>query len=156
MSKNTDMSDVLSRLEAERAIRQTVIMMTRAFDDEHWETVRACVSDDFTGSAVVQTGQPGTMRGADAMLTVMKDLAAQRQAAGTKYMHMLGEMIVTLNGDEAQVSAFHTAYLYPAGEVSSPSSKSGSRGTYSLRRESGAWKFVSMDVDRLWLEGEPY
>jgi hypothetical protein len=145
------MSDVLSLIEAERAVRQTVVAMTRAFDDEDWPTVSTFLSADLSADFA-----EGSIRGADAMLTMMKHIAAQRQAAGTRYMHDLGHMIVTVCGDEAQASAFHVAYLYRAGEVSSPVSKSGSRGTYRLRLESGAWRIIHLSSVRLWLEGEPY
>lgn len=152
------MSEVITLLEAERAVRRTIVMLNRAFDDENWQVVRACLSDNFSvGSAVVaQSGEQDLIRGADMMLTVMKSIAGQRQAVGTKSMHVLGEMVVTVKDDEAEGSTFQIAYLYRTGEVSGPPSKSGSRGTYCLQRELGAWKIVAFTVDRLWLEGEPY
>jgi hypothetical protein len=149
-------SEVLSLLEAESAVRQVVVRLNRAFDDENWETVRICLSDNFGGTAVVQDGQQATIAGADKMLAIMKQIAAQRRATGTKSMHVLGEIIVKVNADEAEVSVFQTAYLYRANEVSSPSSISGNCGSYRLRRESGAWKVVALSVDRVWLQGEPY
>jgi hypothetical protein len=153
-----NVSEILTLLEAERVVRHAIIMLNRAFDDENWQAVRACLSENFTvGSAVVnQSGQQDVIRGADMMLTVMKDIAAQRQAVGTRSMHILGEIAVSVRADEAEGSTFQIAYLYRSGEVCSPPSKSGSRGTYRLRRELGAWKIVSFTVDRLWLEGEPY
>jgi hypothetical protein len=149
-------NDILSLLEAERAVRQTIVTLNRAFDDEDWQTVRASLTADFTGSAVVQTGERATIPDPDLMLNVMKDIAAQRRTAGTKYMHVLGEVMVTLKGNEAEASTFQTAYLYRAVEVSNPASKSGSHATYRLRRESGLWKIAAFDIVRLWLEGEAY
>lgn len=151
-----NVNEVLALLQAESAVRQVVVTLNRAFDDENWENVRMCLSDDFGGSAVVQAGQQDTIRGADKMLAIMKQIAGQRRATNTKSMHFLGEMLVTVNADTADVSAFQTAYLYPANKVSSPSSISGNRGTYRLRREAGAWKVTSFDIDRVWLQGEPY
>jgi hypothetical protein len=151
-----NVTEVVSRLENESTVRRTVVMLNRAFDDEDWQTVRSSLSADFTGTATVQFGQRATIPGADTMLKVMKDIAAQRQAAGIKTMHVLGEMLVTVRGEQAEAFAFQTAYLYRAAEISSPSSKSGTRGTYQLRRESGVWKIVSLDLDRVWLEGEAY
>jgi hypothetical protein len=148
------MDDILNELQAERDIRQTVITLNLAFDEGDWSTVRMCLCEDFGGSAVVQSGQRGSIAGADKLLAVMKDIAAQR--AGTQTMHVLGDMTVKLRGDHAEVKVFQIAYLYPANRVASPSSKSGSRGTYHLRREDGVWKVNAFDIDRVWLEGEPY
>jgi hypothetical protein len=145
------MLDSLTLLETERAVRETIASMTRAFDDEDWQTVRSNLSADLNADFA-----EGSVHGADAMVATMKSLAAQRKAAGMSYMHDLGQMTVKLQGDSAQVSAFHIGYLYRTGEVSSPRSKSGSRGTYLLRQESGAWKIVYLSSVRLWLEGEPY
>ena len=145
------MSQALILLEAERAVRQTIVTFSHAFDDEDWQTVRRLLSADMSADAA-----EGSIRGADEMLAAMKDMAARCRAAGTKYMHVLGEMLVTVSVDEAQASAFHTAYLYRVAEVCSPRSKSGSRGTYRLRRVSGAWEIVYLSSVRLWLEGEPY
>lgn len=151
-----NVNEVVGRLELESAVRRVVVMLNRAFDDADWPTVRSILSADFTGTATVQFGQRATIPGADTMLKVMQDIAVQRQAAGIKTMHVLGEVLVTVSGEQAEAFTLQTAYLYRAAEISSPSSKSGTRGTYHLRQESGVWKVVSLDLDRVWLEGEPY
>ena len=151
-----NLSEVVNRLEHESAVRRTVVTLNRAFDDEDWETVSSSLGADFTGTATVQFGQQATIPGADLMLKVMKDIANQRKVAGIKTMHVLGEVLVTVNGEQAEAFVFQTAYLYRAAAISTPSSKSGTRGTYRLRQESGVCKVVALDLDRVWLEGEPY
>jgi hypothetical protein len=160
------MSEVLDLLEADRAVRQTIVLMFHAFDEADWQTMHACLSTDFSTSvsadrSVVSSNLPAseaavTIQGADMMVSVMKDLAAQTEAAGIKVMHIPGNLIVTVGAEEAQVSAFQTAYRYRVGEVSSPLSKSGARAAFRLRRENGFWKVVSFETVRVWLEGEPY
>jgi ketosteroid isomerase-like protein len=159
------MRDVLSLLEAERAIRQTVLMMYRAFDDGDWNTLRTCLSYDFStcvssDRSVASSNMPASgadiIRGADMMVAMMRDLAAQWQAEGVKVVHFPGNTMVTVNAGEAQVSTFQTAYRYRASEVSSPVSKSGARQTFRLRLDGETWKIVSFETLRLWLEGAPY
>ena len=145
------MSEVLNLLEVERAVRQTIVTFSQAFDDEDWQAVRASVSTEVDAEFA-----EGSIRGADQMLTVMRDIAARRQASGTQYMHILGEMKVVVSGEAAEASAFHVAYLYRQAEVSNPRSKSGSRFFYRLGKEAGTWKIRFFAVRRLWLEGEPY
>jgi SOS-response transcriptional repressor LexA len=139
---------VIDLLEAERGVRQSITMMSRAVDDEDWETVHRYLNADFQLDGVIPP-----IRGADMMLTMMKEAVAQ--AAGVKTQHILGNMIVTVGSDEAQASAFQTMYRYRAGEFSSPLSKIGSRVVYRLRQEQGAWKIVSFSFVRLWVEGDP-
>ena len=150
--------ELLHLLAAERAIRQTVLVMTRAFDDEDWATVRASLSEDFVASAVMQAGtnEQGKVSGADTIVDIMRQLSAQRRAAGIKYMHTLTDLIIDIASTEATVSAFQIAYLYPAGTVGSPSSTSGSRNTFRLRQEGEGWKITAFDVTRLWIQGEQY
>ena len=141
------MSDVLSQLEAERAVRDTIVMMHHAVDDEDWPSVRAYLNADFQLNGITPP-----IRGADTVLTFMRDLAAQ--SAGSKFQHILGNMTVTVSVDEAEATALQTVYRYRADELSSPLSKSGSRVAYRLKREYGAWKIVSFSIVRLWMEGE--
>jgi hypothetical protein len=143
--------------EVESSIRQAVVGLNRAFDEGDWEAVRSILSPtNFVATATVQFGQKATIPGADTMLKIMKDIGSQREASGIRTMHVLGELTITVRGDEAEAFTYQTAYLYRSTEISAPTSKSGSRGTYHLKRISGSWKIVNFDVDRVWLEGEPY
>ena len=152
----TTVSGTLSLYEAERAVRRTIIMLIRAFDDEDWSIVSECLSAACGGSAVVHGGRAESIQGSDSMLNVMKQIAAQRRLDGIKCMHIVSELSVTVTGDAATGSSYQTAYLYRTGEVTSPTSKSGSLGTYGLRLEGNEWRVVSLQVARLWLEGESY
>jgi hypothetical protein len=154
MSDDKSVREVVGRLEAERAVRQTILTLNQAYDDEEWHTVRACLSDDFTGSSNPPVPGAATSVGPDVLLNGMRAIAAQ--TPGVKTMHVPGDMIVMASGDQAQASGFYTAYRYydREGEFSHPRSKSGGRFTYYLRREDGAWRIVSFNVVRLWLEGE--
>jgi hypothetical protein len=143
-----DGGEILSLLEAERAIRWTIAMQNRALDDEDWEGLRTYLSTDFQ----LQGVDPPVV-GADMALALMKQLTAQTD--GTRFQHTLQNMIVTVSVDEAHASAFQTVYRYRPDVFSSPLSKLGSQVSYVLRREYGSWKITSFAFVRLWIEGEP-
>jgi SnoaL-like domain len=163
--KESGVSEVLTLLEVERAIHKAVQMMYRAFDDGDWKTLRTCLSTEFStsvsadrsvASSDASVASADSIRGADMMVAMMKDLAAQWQAEGVKVMHLPANTIVTVSGHAAEVSTFQTAYRYRATEVSCPVSESAARQTFRLRREGEDWKIISFDTVRLWLVGEPY
>ena len=78
-----------------------------------------------------------TIRGADMMVNVMKEIAIQNRAAGVTTMHVLEHIIVSVRGDAA---------------VSRPLRKSGTRHTFGLRREQETWNLASFATKKLWLE----
>jgi len=155
------MSETIDLLEADRSIRHTLLSMSRAVDEQDWTNVRACFSDTFStfmspdrSAASINADDSGvdTIRGADMMVSVMKEIATQNRAAGVTTMHVLEHIIVSVRGDEAEATALQTAYTYRVNEVSRPLSKSGTRHTFGLRREQATWKVASFATKRLWLE----
>src|SRR5437899_1236563 len=118
MSKDTNAKESPNPLEDERAIRQTILTMFRASDEEDWETMRGCLTADFSMSVSAEVSSDTAalggeaIRGADMMLTVVQGLATRWRSLGVeKVMHILGDMIVQVTGDEARASACHTSYL---------------------------------------------
>jgi hypothetical protein len=108
-------------LEAEKGVRESILLMNRAVDDEDWKTVRQYLSNDFH----LERATPPGIHGPNAMITMMKDHAAR--TSGTRSQHILGNMIITVEGDEAEASALQKMYRYRSGECSNPLSKSASR-----------------------------
>lgn len=155
------MSGTLDLLEAEWSVRGVLLSMCRAIDEQDWVAVRACFSDTFStfmspdrSAASTDAGdaRADAIRGPDVMLSVMKGIAAKNRAAGVTTMHVLEHIVVAVQGDDAEATALQTAYTYRIDEVSRPTSKSGTRHTFGLRREPGSWRIRSFATTRLWLE----
>jgi len=153
---------LLERLEAEGAVKRTILELFRASDAEDWDAVRTCLCDDFSMSVSAKVSQDAAavgaeaIRGAQMMITVLQKLAEKWHSIGIKnVMHILGEIRVQVFGHQALADACHVSYLCRS-EDSSPRSIAGYRGNYRLRREDQGWKLVFAETPRMWAQGEPY
>jgi len=140
------MNEVLNRFGAEWAISQTVGKLMEACDDQNWEKARTCLSAGFTLHAV---NQPVRVEGAQTFIDWQKTVLPP----GTRAMHILGPITVTLKGEEAEAVALSTSYIYRIGEPEAPVKKSGTKNSYQLRKESGQWKVAACAVNAMWQEG---
>jgi len=149
--------EIATSVETRAAIRDVVVTLGSAFDDEDWDALRNCLSNRFQHAETnVSVDGMTRMDGAQAFLNVLKHRAIHNRSLGIKFMHVFGDFTVKVAGPEATASGFYTAYRYHSQQIAAPITSTGWRGTYDLCREGGTWKLLSFVTSRLWLEGESY
>ena len=126
------MNPELENLLAVRAIEQAVIGFARAMDAHDWETLRAILSDD-----VVAEMGTGRLEGPQAIIDLIRSYLDR---CGTT-QHLIGNIVVTVDGDRATSRAYvHDSHLPPdnASEVFF------TLGDYHDRweRRDGCWRLV--------------
>ena len=114
-------------------IEQAIIAIARAMDDHDWNAILAILADD----AVADMGS-GRLENPGAIIDIMRHYL---ERCGTT-QHLIGNIVVTVNGDQATSLAYvHDSHL-PPGDA--PGAIFYTLGDYHDRweRQGGRWRMV--------------
>lgn len=132
------MSAELQRLVDERAIEQCLIRFARAMDYRDWAAFDDLVCEDATAEMGT-----GLLHGRAAMVALMRQYLDHCGPT----QHLLGNVLVSVDGDEATSHAYvHDLHL-PAGGANTPTFHT--LGDYHdrWRRIDGVWRMTSRVKD---------
>lgn len=124
-----DISELFSRL-------------SHLLDDERPDDIDTVYTED----AVVHSPRGGELRGRDAVATYLR----QARVVTEKTVHVNGDILITLDGDEAQASANQVVYFYRDGEP--PHQTSALRTTYTAVRTPAGWRFREARLTLAWTQ----
>lgn len=142
-------NDAIARLLDEAEIRDVVISLHRAGDEQDWARLETVYASDFT---LLDVDPP--VRGGSTMIAAQKARAAAE--GSIRSQHVLGNVsVLSVEGDKAEAVAFQTVYRYDSAGMGEALSKAGTRNLYRLRREAGGWRVQGVSISPLWLEGQP-
>ena len=132
------------------AIADIIARFHRAIDEGDSATVRALMTDD--AGLEVHEGE-GVFRidGADNIVATQD--ARNVQVTEIKAQHILGPLLVDIDGQNAQATAYQTVFQYSANALTSPINQAGTRNFYELTRTAGAWRVKHSRVQILWMTG---
>jgi hypothetical protein len=116
-----------------------VSRVVRCLDDHEYEGLRAC----FTENATIRT-PGGLSTGPDAIITQ----ARTRHAEYAATHHLMTDVLVDLDGDQATVRANQQATLVGQGDT--PTSQLGAVYRLTAARTGAGWRFTQMQVDQVW------
>jgi uncharacterized protein (TIGR02246 family) len=129
-----------SALEEKDAIREVLAQYCFALDDGRFDDMAACFTEDGTWHTFF-----GQATGRKAIAEFAAGLRAHRAGAAPRAIHHVTNIVITLDGDTAQVrSNWTTVQNSPQGP------KIGSGGAYDddMAKIGGRWLFRYRTIDR--------
>jgi len=137
----------LQELSDRQEIVDLITRYTRAVDTRNWDDL----DHVFTEDAVLDYSPVG---GPADVLAVVKPWIAQGLAGFERYQHVIGQVSIELDGDEARA----TAYLFnPMVSVAPDGAEKlwevGGYYRHELRRTAEGWRSTRMLDDIVWTRG---
>jgi len=143
-----DLETMVRELRDRDQIARLIRSYARGVDRRNWDLVRSCFADDAVAHGSRTTGPIGPYL--DALIP------------GVEYfpttMHFMGNQLVELDGDTAQVETYAVAYHWKgdvAGAEHPENLVVGVRYHDTLRRHADGWVIAARRVDGDWRTG-PY
>ena len=131
------------------AIQDVITLYCNAVDRRDFDGVASCFTDDATavyGGVTIEPGGDGVVR----FLKQLRPLDGDRHV-GT---HLLGNLLITLRGDEADAESYVIAYSVPA-DPAAPVRMRGLRYRDRLVRLPAGWKIAGRVHSADWEGGVP-
>lgn len=139
-----DLQQISDRLE----IQEVLIRYTRAIDTGDWDRLDTV----FTPDAAIDYAESGGITGDFA--TVKPWLAEVLPAFFPRRMHTLGQLEITLDGDEATVAAyFHNPMPMDDGQGGTKIVEFGGLYHHSMVRTPGGWRSRALREEIVWKRG---
>src|SRR6266496_3810904 len=111
--------------------------LSRALDDHE------ALDQLYTKDAKVHSPRGGELDGLDAITEYIRQSRTEDQT-----QHMNADLLITLNGDEAQASANQLVHFYREGQP--PHQTSGLRVSYTAVRTPEGWRFREAEIKLAW------
>jgi ketosteroid isomerase-like protein len=121
-------------------IAELPIRLACLLDENRPDDIRSVYTDDV----VVHSPRAGELRGIDAVTTFLRESHVEDELT----QHLTSDILVTIDGDEAQTSANQRVYFYREGEP--PHRTSSLRTTYSAVRTPEGWRFREARLTLAW------
>ncbi|MGW3346088.1 nuclear transport factor 2 family protein [Nonomuraea rubra] len=102
----------------------------------------------FTGDVAVHSPRGGDLRGLDQVVAFMR----QGEVEGQRAQHTTTDLLATLDGDQAAVSANSLVYYYRDGRP--PHFTGGLRLTATAVRAPAGWRIREVRITPLWTRAE--
>ena len=129
------------------AIEEVLIRYTRAIDTGEWDRL----DEVFTEDAVLDYSPVGGPADAPA---VVKPWIAQGLAGFDRYQHVIGQVSIELDGDEARATAYFTNPMVSVDpEGNEKLWEVGGYYRHELRRTAGGWRSTRLLDDVVWTRG---
>ncbi len=139
-------NDDVRRVIDQQAVNDLLVGYVLALDRRDWETVARCFASD-----AVFIHPAGRVEGADGIVGRARAALDPLDAS----QHLLGSILVTVEGDDAQATSyFHAQHVRagaPGGDLYVIA------GTYRdrLRRDADGWAIFERAQDYSWRSGNP-
>ena len=130
------MREILDRLE----VAELFTRLARALDEGTPDDIRQI----YTKDVVVHSPRGGEIRGIDNAVAYLS------KPADEKAQHMHSDVLVDVDGDRAEASAYQLVSFYRDGEP--PHQRNGVRLTYSAVRTPAGWRFDQATITSVWQE----
>jgi 3-phenylpropionate/cinnamic acid dioxygenase small subunit len=136
-----DLQDLTDRA----AIHDTVLKYATGVDRRNWSLYRSIFADEVIFDFETWSGEPPRTWTAEEWLASVQETLAPFDATS----HMLTNLVITLDGDNATVVAHMVAIHYFEGEVQ----ELGGFYTHSLRRTEDGWRIFRCRLVITWERG---
>jgi len=134
------MSEIADRLE----VAELFGRLARVLDEGTPDDLRQI----YTKDVVVRSPRGSELHGIDTVLEFVRSTAVD----GERTQHLHSDVLVTVDGDEADASANQLAFFYREGEA--PHRLAGLRLTYTAVRTEEGWRFREANIGRAWQRGD--
>jgi hypothetical protein len=138
-----------SSAEDRQAVADVVARVALDADARDWAALRGRFADRVEVDYSSLTGQPAATVDADALMAGWRALLPGFEAT----QHLLGPVVVELEGDRATARAHVRATHRIAGAAGGETWVVGGRYTYGLVRTTGGWRVASTRLDLAYQEG---
>ena len=116
--------------------------LANLLDDNNVDDIHTVYTEDVE----VHSPRGGELHGLPAVTDYMK----QAQIVTDRTQHLHSDVLITLDGDQAEASANQLVYFFREGEP--PHQKSGLRTSGTVVRTPAGWRFRTARITLLWLE----
>ncbi|MEH3055296.1 MAG: nuclear transport factor 2 family protein [Patulibacter minatonensis] len=141
----SDATAALAVVADRLALAELVSRLGRWLDDP-----ASCVPGSLLAADVTVRSPGGESAGLDRVVA-----QAERTHAAVTTQHVMTDVIVDLDGDDARLTAnLLVAFLAPGDASLAPSYRSGSRYAFGARRTPAGWRLTRIEVDPVWQLGE--
>jgi hypothetical protein len=134
------MSEIADRVE----VAELFARLARVLDEGTPDDLRQI----YTKDVVVWSPRAGELHGIDAVLEFLRSTAVDDE----RTQHVHSDVLVTVDGDEADASANQLSFFYRDGEA--PHRLAGLRLTYTAVRTDAGWRFREANISRAWQRGD--
>lgn len=117
--------------------------LARLLDEGRHEDADTVYTDDV----VVRSPRAGEIHGIDKVV----DYLRKTEVTGERTQHMNGDLLVTIDGDQAAATANQLVYFYRDGRP--PHQMSGLRLAYTAVRTPAGWRFREAQIVLAWTQG---
>ncbi|MFI6827629.1 nuclear transport factor 2 family protein [Kribbella sp. NPDC050241] len=100
----------------------------------------------YTKDVLVRSPRAGELQGIDAVIEFLRGSAVDGELA----QHFHSDILVSIDGDRAEVSANQLTFLYREGEA--PHQQAGLRLKYRAVRTDEGWRFAEAKISRAWVQ----
>ena len=129
----------------QQAIVDVCVRYAYALDNHDWDQLRACFTPDVTS----RYHGVGTLDGYDAI----EDLCRRALAGLTASQHLLGNHLVSVDGDSARSTCYFQAQHVREGVDGGQNFTVAGRYDDRLLRTSEGWKISRREQTVLWVDG---
>lgn len=140
------MGDLQSLLD-EKAIEKMLARFSRIIDDRRWEAL----ADVFATDLSFDYGEGSEKQG----LAALQETMARYLGACGGTQHLLGNILVELNGDRATSRTYVQARHQRPGDAAGPIFDSNGEYVDDWERGSGGWRIVRRRVSWMTHSGDP-
>ncbi|MEX2558200.1 MAG: nuclear transport factor 2 family protein [Actinomycetota bacterium] len=138
----------MSALDDRTDVEEVLMRLIRALDERDWDAAASCLTEDFRYAQPVKGAfvSSGEIAGREAFL----EMAQSIERRASLVQHYLANVVVRVDGDEAQgwASAF-VVHVFGEGETSEVV-HSGARMEHTFRRTAGGWKVARLVGVPIW------
>ncbi len=114
--------------------------LVHLLDDEHYDGVR----EIYTADVRIDSPRGGRIDGVEEAV----DFLRKARVDGERTQHLTNDLLVTVDGDEAQVTAGSTVHFYRAGRA--PHRTSGLRLDHRAVRTADGWRIARAGITLSW------
>lgn len=138
------MMDVAT-LVARAEVTDLLTRLTRLLDDRRFDDA----AEVYAAEVEVRTPR-ARLVGLEQVVAFLRD----NTPAGERSQHVVGDVLVSVEGDTAELSANVNVHFYRDGQE--PFRQSGLRSNYRAFRTGAGWRLTRIETELRWMRGEGF